>query len=131
LTNEVLLSAEAEIGLRFPPGLREHYLRSNGGVPAPYIFRRGGIVVAVSECLPLVADGGGSAMDTYRDLALKRNVLPKYLFPFAVDGGGNLFLVDCRSDDGSVYVWWHDVPDDNLLDLRTGISEFWSYLENA
>jgi SMI1 / KNR4 family (SUKH-1) len=131
LTNEALSSAEAEVGLRFPSGLREHYLRSNGGAPDPYIFRRGSIVVAISECLPLRDGPGLSAMDTYRMLVLKRKVLPEYLFPFAVDGGGNLFLVDCRSDDGSVYVWWHDVPDNNLLDLRTGISDFWSYLGNA
>ena len=133
LTNEALSSAEAEIGLRFPPGLREHYLRSNGGVPDPYVFRRGGIMVAVSECLPLRVDSprGISAIDTYRTLLSKGNLLPQYLFPFAIDGGGNLFLVDCRSDEGSVYVWWQDVPNNNLLDLRTGISEFWSYLENA
>jgi len=49
--------------------------------------------------------------------------------PFAVDGGGNLFLADCRTDRGAVYIWWHDVLEGNLLDLRTGIGEFWTYLE--
>jgi hypothetical protein len=131
LTNEALSSAEAEIGLRFPSGLREHYLRSNGGVPDSYIFRRGGVTVAISECLPLQVDGRVSAMDAYRSLVLKKKILPQYLFPFAVDGGGNLFLVDCRSDEGSVYVWWHDVPDNKLLDLRIGIAEFWSYLQSS
>jgi hypothetical protein len=132
LTDEALSSAETEIGLTFPPGLREHYLRSNGGVPDPYIFRRGSIAVAISECLPLRDDGGNlSAMDTYRTLVVRQKLLPLYLFPFAVDGGGNVFLVDCRSTDGSVYVWWHDVTSNNLLDLRTGISEFWSYLEST
>jgi len=132
LTSEALSSAEAEIGLRFPPGLREHYLRANGGVPDSYIFRRGAMTVAISECLPLRVDGRGlSAMDAYRSLVLKRKILPPYSFPFAVDGGGNLFLVDCRSDEGPVYVWWHDVPDQNLLDLRVGIADFWSYLEKT
>ncbi|MGO8999369.1 MAG: SMI1/KNR4 family protein [Polyangiaceae bacterium] len=41
LTDELLSSAETEIGIRFPPGLRAHYLRTNGGVPDTYIFRRG------------------------------------------------------------------------------------------
>jgi cell wall assembly regulator SMI1 len=132
VTSEALSSAEAEIGLRFPLGLREHYLRSNGGVPDPYIFRRGAMTVAISECLPLRVDGRGlSAMEAYRSLIQERKILPPYLFPFAVDGGGNLFLVDCREDDGWVYVWWHDVPDNNLLDLRTGISEFWSHLQDT
>jgi hypothetical protein len=131
LTSEALSSAEAEIGLRFPPGLREHYLRANGGVPAPYIFRRGEISVAISECLTLRVDGRGlSAIGAYESLVLKRRIIPSYFFPFAVDGGGNLFLVDCRSDEGAVYVWWHDVLDENLLDLRVGIAEFWSYVES-
>jgi hypothetical protein len=132
LTSEALSLAAAEIGLRFPPGLREHYLRSNGGVPDSYIFRRGAMTVPISECLPLRVDGHGlSAMDAYRSLVLKRKILPPYFFPFAVDGGGNLFLVDCRSDEGAVYVWWHDVLEQNLFDLRVGIADFWSYLEAA
>jgi len=129
LTNEELSAAEAEIGVRFPPGLRDHYLRTNGGVPDPYIFRRGNIEVAISQCLPLRADGRRiSAMDVYRHLVLKQGVIPKYLFPFAIDGGGNPFLVDCRTDEGWVYVWWHDVSDNNLDDLRTGIGAFWNYV---
>lgn len=130
LTSEALSSVEDEIGIRFPSGLREHYLRANGGVPTPYIFRRGATTVAVSECLPLRKEGAGlSAIDAYRNLALGKEAIPAYLFPFAIDGGGNLLLVDCRTDEGWVYVWWHDVVDDGLLDLRTGISEFWTFLE--
>jgi hypothetical protein len=84
----------------------------------------------VSECLPLQKEGAGlSAIDAYRNLALGKEAIPAYLFPFAIDGGGNLLLVDCRTDEGWVYVWWHDVVDDGLLDLRTGISEFWTFLE--
>jgi hypothetical protein len=131
LKSEALSSAETEVGLTFPPGLREYYLRSNGGVPDPYVFRRESIMVAVSECLPLRREGRGvSAMGTYRDLVLQRKIIANHFFPFAIDGGGNLFLVDCRTDEGAVYVWWHDVSDDNLLDLHTGISGFWSFLEN-
>jgi cell wall assembly regulator SMI1 len=37
LTDELLSSAETELGIRFPPGLRAHYLRTNGGVPDAYI----------------------------------------------------------------------------------------------
>lgn len=132
LTGEALSSVGAEIGIRLPSGLREHYLRANGGVPTPYVFRRGGTTVAVSECLPLRKEGPGlSAIDTYRNLALSKKVIPAYLFPFAVDGGGNLFLVDCRGDEGWVYIWWHDVVDGSLLDLRTSISEFWTFLEDG
>lgn len=68
-------------------------------------------------------------MDTYQSLAIRKRSFPTYLFPFAVDGGGNLFLADCRTDRGAVYIWWHDVLEGNLLDLRTGIGEFWTYLE--
>src|SRR5579872_1087362 len=123
LTPEALSSAEAETGLRFPSGLREHFLRSNGGVPDPYVFRRGAMTVSVSECLPLEVVRGRhlSEMDAYRTLVLKQKLLPSYFFPFAIDGGSNLFLVDCRSNEGFVYVWRHDVPDQNLLDLRVGI----------
>lgn len=132
LTREALSSAEAEIGLRFPPGLREHYLRANGSVPDAYIFRRGATTVAIFECLPLRAESRGlSAMGAYRSLVQEREIHPPYLFPFAVDGGGNLFLVDCRSEDGAVYVWWHDEPEENLLDLRVGIADFWTYLAEA
>lgn len=105
LTNEALSSAEAEIKLQFPPGLREHYLRANGGSPDPCVFRRGDVATAVSECLPLTVEGRGlSAMSAYRLLALQRKEFPSYFFPFAIDGGGNMFLVDCRSEEGSVYI---------------------------
>lgn len=127
LTNEELSSVEAELKLRFPRGLRDQYLQVNGGYPEPSLFRRGEVDVEVTEFLPLERDGRGlSAVGVYRLMALQRKLLPLYFFPFAIDGGGNLFLVDCRFDAGPVYVWWLDVSDDNLLDLRVGIADFWS-----
>ena len=102
-------------------------MRSNGGVPEAYIFRRGAIMVAISECLTLRVDGRGlSAMDTYRSLVMKKSGRATSFRWHR--WWRQLFLIDCRSDEGAVYIWWHDVPDQNLLDLRVGIADCWSCL---
>jgi hypothetical protein len=128
LTEAQLAQAEANSGLRLPQALREHYLRVNGGRPVPHTFDHGGVCVDVSECLPLESDGTClSAIATYRMMALSKRAFPRRFFPFAVDGGGNLFLVDCESSEAGVYVWWHDVACDNFLDLKVTFGEFWTH----
>jgi hypothetical protein len=128
-TEVALSAAEAETGLRFPPGLRDYFLHTNGGAPDLCVFRRNGSeadALAVQECLPL--EGRWSAMGTYRRVVLEWKAVPPYFFPFAIDPGGNVLFVDCRSDEGNVVVWWHDVPGAELDNLRVGIRDFWSYL---
>jgi SMI1 / KNR4 family (SUKH-1) len=118
---EDIASVERELGIHFPVGLRNHFLETNGGSPEPYIYEDGSVI---SQCLVLV--GRGSAVDAYRDLALKKRVFPLQFFPFAVEGGGDLFLVDCSTPDGMVYLWRHDLSAETLVSLHSRIDDFWS-----
>jgi hypothetical protein len=125
---EQIASFERELDIRFPPGLRKHYLRANGGYPEPYNYEDEIVDTVVQGCLPLQYDGY-SAITAYKDQILKKSVLPKHFFPFAYDPGGNLFYVDCSSANGMVYLHWHDVTNEPLIALNVDIDEFWSRLK--
>ena len=118
------------MGLRFPQSLREHYLRANGGYPEPYIYEDDNVDTAVQACLPL-RRGKGSAIDVYEDHVLSKAFVPRHLFPFARDPGGDNFYVDTLSPLGMVYLYRHDVGtgEEPLVALNVGIDEFWSRLK--
>lgn len=128
LTAEQLASFERELNLQFPPALREHYLRANGGCPEPYVYEDANVYTSVSECLPLQHEGW-SAIRVYKNQVLEKSLVPKHFFPFAVDGGGDFFFVDCSSASGMVYLHRHDTGGEPLVALNVGIDEFWSRLK--
>jgi cell wall assembly regulator SMI1 len=130
LTLQDIAAIEAALGLRFPRGLRDSYLRSNGGRPDPYVYEDDTLDTVVSEALPLTAvDEDSTAVATYRALVLEKQLVPAHFFPFAVDGGGNYFFVDCHSSDASVYFFDHDTAGEHVRALDIGIDEFWNRLK--
>jgi len=67
----------------------------------------------------------------FRTLALGKKVFPPHMFPFAIDGGGNLLLADCATPEAAVYIWWHDVSENSLVATGVGIADFWSLVVDA
>jgi hypothetical protein len=120
---------ETDLGMRLPNGVRSLYLAFNGGVPSAYVFTNANVDTVVAELLPLKAAGKGTAVDTYRKLVLSLNLVAPSMFPFAVDGSGDYFLVDCRTDVGNVYLYRGDTASESpLVDLGCTFDAFWSSL---
>jgi cell wall assembly regulator SMI1 len=130
LTDAQVQSVEASLGLRFPPSLREYYVRWNGGSPDPYRYEDENLDTVVADCMPLVSrHRRGTSVESYRNLVLAKRLVPRHFFPFAVDGGGDYFFVDCSSADAAVYFYRGDSAHDALLPLQVGLPDFWRRLK--
>ncbi|EEF59168.1 SMI1/KNR4 family protein [Pedosphaera parvula] len=123
-------SLEAELGIRFPDSLKKLFLENNGGSPIPYVLRTEDHYTTVSETLPMKSSKGrGTAIDSYKTLVLKRNLVPRQLFPFAVDSGGDYFFVDCTPSRELVYLYKADCTfGENLSNLCMSLENFWNSL---
>lgn len=132
LSEEEISTIELQIGIRLPPELRYQYLQSNGGYPELYVYEDYNLDTVVSQYLPLKSVRGMStAVDTYLSLVLTKMIVALNFFPFAVDGGGDYFFVDCSSPFGAVYFYKSDTfeKEVGLLPLEVSIKEFWSRLK--
>lgn len=100
------------------------------GRPVPYVLHTQDHYTTVSETLPLrSSEGRGTAVDSYKTLALKRNLVSRQLFPFAVDSGGDYFFIDCTPNHESVYFYKADSTfGENLNDLCMPLKAFWNNL---
>jgi hypothetical protein len=67
-----------------------------GGQPARAGTGTDSATPGISECLVL-SGRDGSAVWTYDLFVISKKIIPAHLFPFAVDDGGDCFLVDCSS----------------------------------
>src|SRR6185437_5815420 len=123
-------NVEAELDLRFPNSLKKLFLENNGGRPIPYVLHTQNHWTTVSDTLPLRSSKSrGTAVHCYKILVLERKLVPRELFPFAVDSGGDCFFVDCTPDQESVYLYKADSAfGENLADLHMSLGEFWNSL---
>ena len=126
-TDEQVDEIERRAGLRFPSGLRRLFREANGGRPEPYVYRDENNDTDISECLAL-REGRGSAWWTYELMVLSQKLVPRHFFPFAVDSGGDTFLVDCSSAQGMVFRYRHDTAFEPVVPLNVAIEELWSRL---
>lgn len=123
-------SVETTLGISLPAELRASYLLSNGGCPNPYVFENDEVDTVVAAFLPLKAAAQETAVDVYRHLVLAESVVAAELFPFAADGGGDYFFVDCSPDTGDVYFFASDTASGGeLIALGLSVEEFWSGLK--
>ncbi len=130
-TGEAIEEAEQTLGFKFPPKLRWLFQHANGGRPDPCVYRTQHGATAVSETLPL-SKRPASAMAMWRRLQKDDWGLRPALFPFAIDPGGNFFLVDCFSPSLDVYFLHFDRGLERPLEkLDVGFDAFWDRLEKA
>lgn len=132
LTAEDVAQHEANLGFRLPESLRRFYLATNGGTPDRYVYEDANLDTSVSKFLPLHSDAPvGHAVATYRYLTEEKCLVAPQFFPFAVDGGGDYFLVDTARTDAPVYFYNSDTADESrrLLPLRIGFDAFCNALK--
>ena len=120
---------ERALGLAFPPDVREHYLKRNGGSPNRYLFKRDDRVYVVQGFLSVRFGPSHNRLENvFQDLKIDREILPKKLVPFAIDPGGDYycFSVD-EVDKGAIYVFvgeHADAPERATLRLANSLPEF-------
>jgi cell wall assembly regulator SMI1 len=130
ITVKDIVEIEAMLGSSLPSAVRNLYLSTNGGSPEPYVFENQEIDTVVAELLPLKSSRRGTAPKSYQRLVLERRVFPPNFFPFAIDGGGDHFLVDLRTPSGQVYFYRSDsAKGGQLLALNLEFTQFWSALK--
>ena len=130
LSIDDILELERQIGLVFPGPLRAAYLRSNGGQPDPYVIETSIVDTVVSEFLSLTTTEGLSSPEAYASLVRRKGLAPANFFPFAVEGGGDFFLVNLSTPTAEVYIYTGDAePGEELRSLGLGLDDFWSSLK--
>lgn len=132
VTSAQLSAIESNLSLNLPKKLKEQYLLSNGGNPDPYVYEDENVDTVVTRFLSITSSQKKrTAIDTYNHLVLTKKIVPPNYFPFAVDGGGDYFFVDCFSESGQVYFYRGDVTDDeeHLIPLGVDVGSFWSRLK--
>lgn len=130
LSEDDIFHAEDEVGIDFPGPLRDLYRETNGGYPSRYIYRDEEVETVVAQLLPLRAEGTrGTSVKSYTRLVVRLELVPAHFFPFAVDGGGDYFFIDCESSNGVVYLYQADNDDSRRFRcLGVGVAEFWGAL---
>ncbi|MBS0659295.1 MAG: SMI1/KNR4 family protein [Verrucomicrobia bacterium] len=130
-TEDEVASIEKELGFTFPAQIRSFFLENNGADPDPYVFKSDTLNTVVSETLPLVSrTGRGTAVDVYRKLVLERAIVGTNFFPFAIDGGGDYFFVNCDGREAGVYFFNSDTdcPEDRMEKVASSLDAFWGAL---
>ena len=126
LNDPEIARVSRQIGLKFPCELIGFYKCFNDGEPDPYVFRRGDDEILVSATLPLSSPlGRRTAVDTYDALVNNKKIVGKAYFPFAVEGGGDYFFVDCVHETESVHYYRSDtIFDSGLVRVAGSLAEF-------
>ncbi|WP_339733989.1 SMI1/KNR4 family protein [uncultured Gimesia sp.] len=129
LSESDIQTVERNLDLEFPAELRELFLKHNGAEPEPYVLENDELRIStvVSRTLPLLSmTGNGTAVQSYHRLVTQMQLTPHNYFPFAVDGGGDYFMIDCIS--GVVSFLKSDPV--QLIKLGVGLSGFWDLLKD-
>ncbi|HXI71303.1 MAG TPA: SMI1/KNR4 family protein [Verrucomicrobiae bacterium] len=125
-----IANVEAILGVSFPSPVCNLYFSTNGGNPEPHVFEDAHVDTVVTEFLPLKSGRKGTALKSYERLVLDKKLVPQQFFPFAIDGGGDYFFVDCSTVEGAVYFYRSDSIDSNHLpNLKLGFEQFWASLK--
>lgn len=130
LTLDEVKAVEAALHLHFPEALRELFVANNGGKPMPYVLSTDTIDSVVNETLPLISERERmTAPDLHHKLVADMKMIERRFFPFAGDGGGDYYFVDCDDPQGGVYISMHDSAKGFRLErVWNSISGFWDQL---
>ena len=122
---------ESRLDLNLPVDLKKIYMTSNGGSPELYVFEDENVDTVVANFLPITSSGARTAVDVYSHLVIAQAMVPKQYFPFAVDGGGDYFFIDCSAEIELVYLFRSDAPkgESGLVCLNTDLAGFLARLK--
>lgn len=92
--------------IKLPESYKQHILINNGGIPKKDFLKEKEITVS---CFYSIKYGENKIEDIIKNLQVLEDVLPKNLFPFANDLGGNDFCISLEENNfGKIYIWYHD-----------------------
>jgi cell wall assembly regulator SMI1 len=124
--------AESRLGFALPEEVRITYLSANGGKPQNSSFAHPSLETVVTRFLPLESSKDQwTAVFAYARLVRELHLCPDGFLPFAQDGGGDFFFVDCQSTDSRVYFYRSDTAFEHVLDLAMSFKTFWESLTEA
>lgn len=129
LTQADLASVERRLGVILPADLKDHYLRHNGGRPAPRFFEKNDEWYGVHYFLPMAnGDAGDSFEASYSSLVLDNPLFPAGVIPFAVDEGGDYFVYSVRPESYGHILFvqsdYFEEPDRYLVFLSPNLASF-------
>lgn len=123
-TDADLAELERRLGFLLPRGIRHLLKTANGGAPRPDALDCSTTNTDVHATLPL-HDRPGGFWWTYDLLILKKGAAPRHFLPFALDSGGNSFLIDSKTEE--VHFLTHD-GGFQLWPLGMNLATFWESL---
>ena len=116
LTKEDIKNFEVELNVKIPAGMKNFYLKFNGGMPSPYCFQPQDddwYWVEINAFFPIKERT--DAFETIEVIAKdmwSRNLMPSNLLPFAMDSGGNYYALNLKNK--KIYYYLIDEWDDNV-----------------
>ena len=115
LTKEDIKNFEVELNVKIPAGMKNFYLKFNGGMPSPYCFQPQDEDldrVEINAFFPIKERT--NAFETIEVIAKdiwSRNLMPCNLLPFAMDSGGNYYALNLKNK--KIYYYVTDEWDEN------------------
>lgn len=115
LTKEDIKNFEVELNVKIPAGMKNFYLKFNGGMPSPYCFQPQDEDldwVEINAFFPIKERT--NAFETIEVIAKdmwSRNLMPSNLLPFAMDSGGNYYALNLKNK--KIYYYLTDEWDEN------------------
>lgn len=126
---------EKDFDVYFSDDFKTHYLKYNGGYPEKDKFIwNDNSTTTINTFFSIKYIGFGNFESTYKDLVIKKEYLPKGIFPFATDDGGNFFCISFRSVDfNNIYYCNNDNYDEknnekHLIFINSSFNNFLSGL---
>ena len=114
-TKEDIKNFEVELNVKIPAGMKNFYLKFNGGMPSPYCFQPQDEDldwVEINAFFPIKERT--NAFETIEVIAKdiwSRNLMPCNLLPFAMDSGGNYYALNLKNK--KIYYYLTDEWDEN------------------
>lgn len=115
LTKEDIKNFEVELNVKIPAGMKNFYLKFNGGMPSPYCYQPQDEDldwVEINAFFPIKERT--NAFETIEVIAKgiwSRNLMPCNLLPFAMDSGGNYYALNLKNK--KIYYYLTDEWDEN------------------
>ena len=118
-----IIEFEKSYNLKLPEEYINHILQENGGYP-----EKDECEDCVIASFYSIKYGRNNVAEVIHNLQTIENVLPKDLFPFAYDQGGNDFCISLAKEDyGKIYIWYHDTGGEKKF-LANSFDDFMSKL---
>nr|WP_321229235.1 SMI1/KNR4 family protein [uncultured Psychroserpens sp.] len=128
ISSEEINEFEEKYNKNLPNSYKDHIIINNGGIPDKDYLRNSEITVS---CFYSIKNGKNKIEDVIKVLQELEDVLPKHLFPFAHDMGGNDFCISLAEEDyGKIYIWYHDAGGEKKL-ISGSFEEFMSGLAKS